>query len=141
MTVTDVNAKTLARLAAAARSVPRADHDRLTGRMVMAGTAGDIPALCEILAPDVVVVSDGGETAPIGAPVARGPKEAAWLVAALLGAPGLRPALAEINGRLGIVVYRGKDAVAVVAPEAGLGGISALWVVRNPAKLRTWHSS
>ena len=141
MAVTDVNATTLARLVAAARSVPRADHDLLTSRLVMAGAARDIPALCEILAPDVMVVSDGGGTAPTGAAVACGAEEAAWLVAALLGAPGLRPALAEINGRLGIVVYRGKDAVAVVAPEAGLGGIAALWVVRNPAKLRAWHSS
>lgn len=141
MAVTEVNAKTLARLVAAARSVPRADHDRLTGRLVMAGAAGDIPALCEILAPDVMVVSDGGGTVPTGAAVARGTEEAAWLVAALLAAPGLRPTLAQINGRLGIVVYRGKDAAAVVAPEAGLRGIAALWVVRNPVKLRAWHSS
>lgn len=128
-------------MAEAARSVPRAHHDRLTRRLVAAGAAGDIRALSEIFAPDVIVVTDGGGAAPAGAAVAGGVDDAGWLVAALFGAPGLRLTLAEVNGRLGVVVRRGKDAVAVVAPEAGFEGIAALWVVRNPAKLRAWHSS
>jgi len=135
-----VDAGTLARLAEAARSVPRTEHDRLTRRLVAAGGAGDVRALSAILAPDVIVVSDGGEAVPAAAAVACGADDAGWLVAALLGAQGIRLTLAEVNGRLGVVVHRGRDAVAVVAPEVGFGGIAALWVVRNPAKLRAWQS-
>jgi len=134
-----VDAWLLVQVAADARAAPRAEHDQLTRRLLVAGAAGDVAALREILAGDVIIVSDAGGLASVGAAVARGADEASWLVAALLSAPGLRLTLAEVNGRLGIVAHRGNDAVAVVAPETGLDRIAALWVVRNPAKLRAWH--
>ena len=139
--VTNVNAGTLARVAAAARSVPRTEHDRLTRRLIMAGAGRDLRALSEILTSDAIVVSDVGGSAPEGDAIVCGAEDAARLVAAVLGHPGTQPTLVEINGRLGIVVSRGKDVVAVVAPEASLEGIAAIWIVRNPAKLRTWRSS
>ena len=137
--MTTADAWRLARVAAAARAVPRAGHDQLTRRLLRSGAAGDVAALREILARDVIIVTDAGGAAPVGAAVARGAEEASWLVAALLAAPGLRLTLVEVNGRLGIVARRGEDAVAVVAPETGSERIAALWVVRNPAKLRAWH--
>lgn len=137
--VRKVDAWLLARMAADARATPRAEHDQLTRRLLVAGAAGDVAAVREILARDVIVVSDGGGAAPVGAGVARGVEEASWLVAALLSVPGLRLTLAEVNGRFGIVAHRGMDAVAVVAPETAFDRITAVWVVRNPAKLRAWH--
>ena len=129
----------LVQVAADARAAPRAEHDQLTRRLLVAGAAGDVAALREILARDVIVVSDGGGAVPVEVTVAHGVEEASWLVAALLSASRLRLTLAEVNGRCGIVAHRGNDAVAVVAPETGLDRIAALWVVRNPAKLRAWH--
>jgi RNA polymerase sigma-70 factor (ECF subfamily) len=135
-----VDGAALARLAAAARDVPRAEHDRLTRQLANAGAGADVAALCAIFAADVVVVSDGGGAAPAGGRVVTGAGEAAWLVAALLARrAGVTVTPAQVNGRSGLVVHRGPDAIAVVSPEVAAGRIAALWVVRNPDKLRAWH--
>jgi RNA polymerase sigma-70 factor (ECF subfamily) len=146
-----LDADVLVRLAAA-RWVPRDEHDRVVRRFAAAAGEGDVAGLRRLLCPDVLVVSDGGGAVPEGATVVSGADDAAWLVAALLlRRPGVDVTVAEVNGRSGLVVRRGPDAVAVVAPgvtpgvvpgdAAGAlaGRIAAVWVVRNPAKLRAWH--
>jgi RNA polymerase sigma-70 factor (TIGR02957 family) len=118
---------------------PRADatpgeRDRVLQQFVIAAATGDIQSLLDVLAPDVVLVTDGGGVKraalrPIlGADkvirfldgVSAGPADADVVV--VNGAPALR---IVIDGEL--------DTVVSFVVEAGL--VTGLYAVRNPAKL------
>jgi RNA polymerase sigma-70 factor (TIGR02957 family) len=110
------------------------ERDRVLQQFVIAAATGDIQSLLDVLAPDVVLVTDGGGVKraalrPIlGADkvirfldgVSAGPADADVVV--VNGAPALR---IVIDGEL--------DTVVSFVVEAGL--VTGLYAVRNPAKL------
>ncbi|MBS2551543.1 RNA polymerase sigma-70 factor [Catenulispora sp. NL8] len=115
--------------------VDREEQRRVVERFLAALAGGDLRALLEVLAPDVVVVADGGGVvATVRHPVVGAQDAAAYLVAAaqwagerfsvgtvwLNGAPAARIEV-DVTTALSFVV------------EDGL--ISRIYAVRNPAKL------
>jgi len=116
--------------------VSRAEQEAVVERFLAAVRGGDLQGLLDVLAPDVVVVADGGGVVA----AARRPVRGADRVAALLsglgrlagdvtaapiwvnGAPGAR---LDVDGEL--------DTVVAVTVEDGL--ITRLYAVRNPHKL------
>lgn len=99
--------------------------------------SGDLQKLVDILAPDVVILADGGglrQTMP--RPVVGADKAARVL------ATGLRRLEADavvepvqVNGHPGLVVRRGGEIDTVVALHVADGLITGLYFVRNPEKL------
>jgi RNA polymerase sigma-70 factor (TIGR02957 family) len=98
---------------------------------------GDLQGLLDVLAPDVVLVGDGGGIRPaVPRPVAGADRVARLLVGSLgrLPAP-LSTRSAPVNGHPALVLRLGGELDTVVAVRVEDGLITALYAVRNPEKL------
>jgi RNA polymerase sigma-70 factor, ECF subfamily len=106
---------------------------------VAATQSGDLNALTQLLAGDVRVVTDGGGRVAAALNVLDGADRAARF---LIGATrkGWRKdftlRFATINGLPGVIVDAPEGPVQTVAFEIDGDVIRALYVVRNPEKLR-----
>ncbi|MFG3176156.1 RNA polymerase sigma-70 factor [[Kitasatospora] papulosa] len=97
---------------------------------------GDVQGLLDILAPDVVLLGDGGGIRQaVLRPVVGADKVARLLVAGLgkVSAPALRPA--HVNAAPALVVRLGGELDTVMAVRIEDGLITGLYAVRNPQKL------
>jgi RNA polymerase sigma-70 factor (ECF subfamily) len=97
---------------------------------------GDLQGLLDILAPDVVALSDGGGVVQaLPAPVV-GAGRVARLLAGLgrIAAPVWLQA-AQVNGYPALILRRNGEIDTVIAVRTGGGLITGLYAVRNPAKL------
>ena len=111
----------------------------MADRLVAALAAGDLETTLDLLAPDVVLVSDGGPTTH----AARRPVVTAGRVANFLLnlARRLPPAGVEVdsvivNGTPGIVVHAPSTPEVVMAFEVQGGRVARIWTVLAPDKLR-----
>jgi RNA polymerase sigma-70 factor (TIGR02957 family) len=123
---------------------PRFDADRraqqeVTERFFAACAGGDVEALMAALAPDVVLVSDGGGKAKAALrPITGAEKVARFLVATVaqgMEIPDLRTGIVDINGSPGIVAWTGSDPFISVSLVVTDGRIEQVLIVRNPDKL------
>lgn len=123
---------------------PRFDADRraqqeVTERFLAAVAGGDMEALLAALAPDVVLISDGGGKANAARrPIAGADKVARFLVGiAEKGGdiPGLRIEVAEVNGSPAIVGWVGVEPFGSISLAVADGLIEQVLVVVNPDKL------
>ena len=121
--------------------VPREQQERLASAFASAIASGDVGKLADTLAADVRFLSDGGGRVSAVPYVLVGrdliAKTLIGFVTKARGEPGsARPAV--INGQSGFVFFDADGNVQqTVAIEAdGDGRIGAIYVVRNPDKLR-----
>jgi RNA polymerase sigma-70 factor (TIGR02957 family) len=123
---------------------PRFDADRqaqreVTERFLAAVAGGDLDALLAALAPDVVLISDGGgRTRAALRPITGSDKVARWLMAVTqqgAGIPDLRIEVAEVNGWPAIVGRSGAEPFASISLAVAGGAIEQVLVVVNPDKL------
>lgn len=116
-----------------------ATHKQLMSAFVAAAQSGDLQSLTRLLASDVRVVTDGGGKVAAALNVLEGADRAARF---LVGATrkgwqeGFTIRFAAINGLPGIIVDGPGGTVQTNAFEIENGVIQALYVVRNPDKLR-----
>ena len=118
-------------------------HAQLLSAFMAATRAGDVSALTQLLAGDVRMVMDGGGKVRAAQKAIEGADRVAqFVVDASRPHKGqwwradFTPRLAMINGLPGIVVDAPEGAVQTAAFEIEDGAIRALYVVRNPEKLR-----
>ena len=107
----------------------------------LAAIQGDDPAALErLLAADVVFTSDGGGKAPAATVPVVGRDRVTKLLFGLKSQQGwrdvVRMELAILNGMPGIITYNASGVQDVAALEVVDGYIAAMYVVRNPEKLR-----
>jgi RNA polymerase sigma-70 factor (TIGR02957 family) len=127
---------------------PRFDVDagqrrEVTERFLAAAAGGDIDQLMTVLAPDVILIADGGGKARAPLRPITGAAKVARFMTAVARRPymgidisDLTVEMAEINGSLGLVAtLDGKPVVALTTVIAG-GRISAIHLVASPDKLR-----
>ena len=89
-----------------------------------------------MLAPDVVVITDGGGVAKAARRPNHGADKAARFLAAISHETrGVRWALAGLNGRSGVLVHLGDQLLGTVDLDTAEGRVAALRVQLNPAKL------
>jgi RNA polymerase sigma-70 factor, ECF subfamily len=116
-----------------------AKHAQLLSAFLAATRSGDLQALLQLLATDVRVITDGGGKVAAALNVLDGAGRAARF---LLGAArkGWREdftlRFARVNGLPGIIVDGPEGPVQTAAFEVGGDHIRALYIVRNPEKLR-----
>jgi RNA polymerase sigma-70 factor (ECF subfamily) len=116
---------------------PTGPERRLVDELITAVTAGDVEATLASLAPDVVLVSDGGPNRR----AARRPVVGAERVARLLinltdrAFGRARATPIAVNGDPGLVVSVDGTLDMVIAFEVEDDRVAALWIVRNPDKL------
>jgi len=97
---------------------------------------GDLQGLLDILAPDVVLVGDGGGIKQaVLRPIVGADKVARLLVAGLgrVTAPSMRPA--QVNACPALILRLDGEIDTVVAVRIEGGLITGLYAVRNPEKL------
>jgi RNA polymerase sigma-70 factor (TIGR02957 family) len=116
--------------------VSRAEQEAVVQRFLAAVRGGDLQGLLDVLAPDVVLVADGGGVVP----AARRPVTGADRIAALLSGlvtafPGvsLRPML--LNGAPAARLDLDGEIDTVVSLVVEHGRITRVYAVRNPDKL------
>ncbi len=119
------------------RPVDRAEHKAVVDRFVTAIDTGELQGLMDLLAPDVVMINDGGGVVQ----AARKPIVGAEKLIALL-AVGLRRAPAPlvcipvwINGEPGLRVELAGEVVSAISLTVERGRITRIYSVWNPHKL------
>ncbi len=118
----------------------RQQREEVARRFLAVTEGGDLSALLELLAPDVVMVGDGGGKAPaVGAPVLGRDQVARFILGLVrrLNLLGVRIELAWVNGQPGGVAYDPEGLViSVLALDVADGMVQAVRSVVNPDKLR-----
>jgi RNA polymerase sigma-70 factor (ECF subfamily) len=116
--------------------VSRAEQEAVVQRFLAAVRGGDLEGLLDVLAPDVVVVADGGGLVP----AARHPIEGADRVASLLCGLVKLPWSFEVtpiwlNGSSGMRLDLNGELNTVASLLIEDGRITRIYAVRNPRKL------
>jgi RNA polymerase sigma-70 factor (ECF subfamily) len=116
--------------------VSRTEQRLVVDRFLAALTAGDVQGLMDVLAPDVVVVADGGGLAP----AARRPIEGRERVLAYLArfpqfVPEVRITTPLVNGAVGVRIDPGGKLETAITFVVQDGRITRMYAVRNPHKL------
>jgi RNA polymerase sigma-70 factor (TIGR02957 family) len=116
--------------------VSRIEQRQVVERFLAALTTGDVQGLMDVLAPDVVLVADGGGLAP----AARHPVEGIALVAAFLSrfsrfAPDARVAMLMLNGAVAARIDAAGELDTAVTFVIEDGRITRIYAIRNPHKL------
>jgi len=98
---------------------------------------GDLQSLLDVLAPDVVALSDGGGVRQALPRPMVGAEKVARLLAAHFKVLGGRETvqLAPVNGYPALITRLDGEIDSVVAVRIDDGRVTGLYVVRNPAKL------
>jgi RNA polymerase sigma-70 factor (ECF subfamily) len=117
--------------------VSRVEQQAVVERFVAAVTQGDLQGLLDVLAPDVILVADGGGVVQaVVNPVVGAKKVANLLRPFNQYAPGAEMLPVLLNGALGLRIVGPVDgadtAVSFVIED---GRISRIYAMRNPAKL------
>jgi RNA polymerase sigma-70 factor (ECF subfamily) len=117
--------------------VDRTEQQRVVERFLDALTTGDVQGLMDALAPDVVVVADGGGLVTAARhPIVGADKVVAFLSKFATVAPGATVDTVWLNGALGGRIMLGGQVDTVVSFVVEDGRISRMYAVRNPHKLR-----
>jgi RNA polymerase sigma-70 factor (ECF subfamily) len=116
--------------------VSRTEQQRVVERFLAAVTTGDVQGLMDVLAPEVVLVADGGGLAP----AVRRPIEGMKRVAAFLSrfsqvAPGAEVATLLINGAVAARIDPAGEFNTALTFVVEDGRIARIYVIRNPHKL------
>jgi RNA polymerase sigma-70 factor (ECF subfamily) len=119
--------------------VDPAQRRDLTERFLAAAADGDLEGLMELLAPDVRLVGDSGGKARAPLRVLEtADKVGRFLVgAARKGGPGLTLRFLELNGGPALLFLSGGKPDSVFQLDVADGRVQAVYIVRNPDKLRS----
>lgn len=127
---------------------PRYDSDHslrveVTRRFLDACERGDVHALLTVLAPDVVLVGDGGGIGRAPRHPIHGADKVARFLLAIRDTPvtGLRVELAEVNGGPGIIVSSPDGPISVFVLDIATGRVQTVHAIANPEKLGRLRTS
>ena len=117
-------------------SVSRTEQEQVVERFLAALTTGDVPGLLEVLAPDVLVVGDGGGLAPTIPKPVRGAAKLAPVMARFAEvAPAARAFIVDLNGGIAARIDPGGENDTAVSFVVEDGRITQMYAIRNPLKL------
>jgi RNA polymerase sigma-70 factor (TIGR02957 family) len=116
--------------------VSHTEQQRVVERFLAAVTTGDVQGLMDVLAPDVVLVADGGGLAPaILRPIDGMERVAAFLSRFSQVAPGAEVATLLINGAVAARIDPAGEFNTALTFVVEDGRIARIYVIRNPDKL------
>jgi RNA polymerase sigma-70 factor (ECF subfamily) len=113
------------------------EAERLTGEFLRACSTGDLDGLMRLLAPDAVMLSDGGGKAKAAlAPIRGADRVARFFVGLRRKYPaGLEIRRVRVNGRPGLMAVLDGQVFNVLTLDVTDGRIAACFIVGNPDKL------
>lgn len=117
-------------------SVSRTEQQQVVERFLAALTTGDVQGLMDVLAPDVVLISDGGGVVQALPHPIEGIKKVIALLAAFPKfTRGALPAVLQVNGAVAARFDPNGEFDSAITFLVEEGRISRIYVVRNPHKL------
>jgi RNA polymerase sigma-70 factor (TIGR02957 family) len=114
--------------------VDRAQQEATFERFMAAVTSGDLQALVEVLAPDVVLIADGGGLVQAARKPLVGSETVVAFLARVADLSGLVATTTWLNGMLGARFDWGGDVTAVSVVIQN-DRITRIYAIRNPNKL------
>jgi RNA polymerase sigma-70 factor (TIGR02957 family) len=115
--------------------VDRAEQEAALRKFIAAVTSGDVQGLVEMLAPDVVLIADGGGLVPAARKPLIGAERVVAFLARVADLSNLVATTAWFNGMPGARFnVAGDDTAVSLVVEDGL--ITRIYAIRNPQKLR-----
>jgi RNA polymerase sigma-70 factor (TIGR02957 family) len=115
--------------------VDRAEQEATLQKFMAAVTSGDVLGLVEVLAPDVVLIADGGGLVPAARKPLIGAERVVAFLARVADLSDLVATTAWLNGMPGARFnVAGDDTAVSLVVEDGL--ITRIYAIRNPQKLR-----
>jgi hypothetical protein len=116
--------------------VSRSEQQQVVDRFLAALTSGDVQGLMEVLAPDVVMVADGGGiVAAVQHPIEGRERVVEILSGFPRSAPGAPVATLLVNGAIGIRVDPAGEFDTAITFVVEDGRIARINAIRNPHKL------
>jgi RNA polymerase sigma-70 factor (ECF subfamily) len=117
-------------------SVSRAEQQTAVERFRAALTTGDLQGLLDVLAPDVVLVADGGGVVPAAIRPVSGAKTVARLLSGFSAhAPGARVGTTWLNGAPALRIDPAGEFDTAISLTVEGGRITRIYAIRNPHKL------
>jgi RNA polymerase sigma-70 factor (TIGR02957 family) len=117
-------------------AVDRAEQQRVVDRFLTALQTGDLQGLLDVLAPDALLVADGGgEAAAVRRPIAGGDRVARLLSRFHRLAPEAVVSTTWLNGAPGVRVELAGAVDTAVSLVVADGRVTHVYAVRNPHKL------
>jgi len=115
----------------------QAEHEAVVERFLEAAAGGDVQKLMDVLAPDVVMLSDGGGVKQAALrPIVGRDKVMRWLAGVMSKNLGeITMDIATVNGEPGVRIWVDGQIDVVAAVRVDGDRVSELYFVRNPAKL------
>ncbi|MFD9501296.1 RNA polymerase sigma-70 factor [Streptomyces sp. NPDC060035] len=110
-----------------------ADARRTVEAFRRAVETGDLQSLLDILAPDVVLLTDGGGVVQAALAPVVGADQVARVLGRIAAAVSLQ--LTQVNGDPALIVRLGGEIDTVMAMRIDDGLVTGLYAVRNPEKL------
>lgn len=118
------------------------DAQLLVSTFLRAARDGDVNALVEALAADVVLMSDGGGKAQsISRPLAGRTEVQRFFVAISRADPTATVTPTQLNGQPAVLVHQSGELTTAFVFDITAQGITAIYAVRNPDKLRRLAST
>ena len=120
--------------------VDRTEQKRVVERFLAAVTTGDVQGLMDILAPDVILVADGGGVVQAARhPVAGADRVRAHLAALARVMAGAEVCTLWINGAPAARIESAQFGTTVISLAVENGHITRIYAMRNPHKLARLH--
>ncbi|WP_181789789.1 RNA polymerase sigma factor SigJ [Streptomyces phytophilus] len=130
------------RVRTARRPAAAGHHDALVREFRRAWAAKDIGALVGLLDPGATSTPDSGGVVPAVLRPIVGREEVVRAFTAIRDLqPGIELLERTVNGQLGLVAQVDGVTVTVLAFDVADGGITHIWAMRNPEKLRAWTAA
>jgi RNA polymerase sigma-70 factor (ECF subfamily) len=117
--------------------VSHTEQERVVERFLDAVSTGDVQALMDVLAPDVVIVADGGGIVPAAQRPITGRKTVARLLARIASgfAPDMEATTVILNGGVAAQLDPGGELNTAITFAIEDGRIARIYAIRNPRKL------
>jgi RNA polymerase sigma-70 factor (ECF subfamily) len=115
--------------------VSATEQQEVVDRFLAAVRHGDLQGLLDVLAPDVVVVADGGGLAPTARRPIRGAERVAGLLIAGLRSADFEAKAVWLNGSPAVRLDIGGEVDTAVSLAVENGRIAHIYAIRNPQKL------
>jgi RNA polymerase sigma-70 factor (ECF subfamily) len=116
--------------------VSQGEQQAVVERFLAALRTGDVQGLMDVLAPDVLMVSDGGGIAPAVKRPVEGRKKVVTLLSAFAKfVPDAQVATLHLNGAIGAWIDAEGELSSAVTFVVEDGRITQIFVIRNPDKL------
>jgi RNA polymerase sigma-70 factor (TIGR02957 family) len=118
-------------------AVGSAEREAVVQRFMSAVATGDLQSLMDVLAPDVVLITDGGGVKQAALrPIRGAEKVVRWMAGVMKSPPGEPGAeQARVNGGIGLRLLIDDELDTIATMRIDGDKITALYFVRNPHKL------